>query len=75
MEKAGLVERKHDAVDQRISRVYLTQAGRALQRDVEQTWHRLEEETFADFTLQERVLLRRFFVQMRENLIRVTRRK
>ena len=75
MEKAGLVERKHDAEDQRVSRVYLTQVGRALQEDVEQTWRRLEEEIFADFTLEERVLARRFFLQMRENLIRVTRRK
>jgi DNA-binding MarR family transcriptional regulator len=75
MEKAGLVERKHDVEDQRVSRVYMTKAGRALQENVEQAWHKLEEETFADFTLEERVLLRRFFVQMRENLMRVTRRK
>ena len=75
MEKAGLVQRKHDAEDQRVSRVYITQAGRALQGDVEQTWHKLEEEIFADFTLAERALLRRFFLQMRENLMRVTRKK
>ena len=75
MEKAGLVERKHDAEDQRVSRVYMTEAGRALQEDVERTWRRLEDEIFADFTLEERVLLRRFFLQMRENLMRVTQRK
>ena len=75
MEKAGLVERKHDAEDQRISRVYLTPVGRALQGDVEQARHKLEEEMFAGFTLEERVLLRRLFLQMRENLVRVTRRK
>jgi len=75
MEKVGLVERKHDAEDQRVSRVYLTKAGRAVQGDVEQTWHKLEEEIFAGFTLEERILLRRFFLQIRENLIRVTRRK
>jgi DNA-binding MarR family transcriptional regulator len=75
MEKAGLVERKRDAEDQRVSQVYLTQVGRALQGDVEQTWLRLEEETYSDFTLEERILLRRFFLQMRENLVRVTRRK
>ena len=75
MEKAGLVERKHDAEDQRVSRAYLTKVGRALQGDVEQTWHRLEEEIFDGFTLEERVLLRRFLLQMRENLMRVTQRK
>jgi DNA-binding MarR family transcriptional regulator len=75
MEKAGLVERRADAEDQRISRVYLTQVGRALQGDVQQVWRRLEEETFDGFTLEERVLLRRLFLQMRENLMRVTRKK
>jgi DNA-binding MarR family transcriptional regulator len=74
MVKAGLVERKHDAEDQRISRVYLTKVGHAVRGDVEQTWRKLEEEIFAGFTLEERVLLRRFFLQMRENLMRVTRK-
>jgi len=75
MEKAGLVERKHDVEDQRVSRVYLTEAGRALQGDVEQTWRRLEEEMFAGLTLEERILLRQLLLQMRENLISVTRRE
>jgi DNA-binding MarR family transcriptional regulator len=75
MEKVGLVERKHDAEDQRVSHVYLTDAGRALQGDVERVWLRLEEEIFADLSLEERVLLRRLFLQMRENLMRVTQRE
>jgi DNA-binding MarR family transcriptional regulator len=75
MEKAGLVTRKHDAEDQRVSRVYLTQKGRALQEDVEQTWRRLEGEVFDGLAPQERVLLRRLLLHMRENLVRVTRRK
>jgi DNA-binding MarR family transcriptional regulator len=72
MEKAGFVERRPDAVDQRISRVYLTDTGRAIQEAVKQVWTTLEQETFAGFTLEERVLLRRFFVQIKENLIAVT---
>ena len=75
MEKAGLVARKHDAEDQRVSRVYLTEAGRMLQGDVEQAWRRLEDEMFAGFTVEERVLLRRLFLEMRENLMRVTQRE
>jgi DNA-binding MarR family transcriptional regulator len=75
MEKAGLVERKQDAEDQRVSRVYLTEAGRALQGDVEQAWHKLETEMFADLTMEERILLWRLFLQMRENLMRVTQRE
>lgn len=75
MEAAGLVERRRDAEDQRISRVYLTRKGRVLQEDVEQVWSRMEEELFVDFTPEERMLLRRLFLQMRENLARVTQRK
>ncbi|HID90050.1 MAG TPA: MarR family transcriptional regulator, partial [Anaerolineae bacterium] len=35
MEKAGFLERRPDPSDQRISRVYLTPSGRAIQEDVE----------------------------------------
>lgn len=75
MEKAGFVERRPDPLDQRVSRVYLTDAGRAVQTEVKQVWRTLEEETFGGFTVEERVLLRRFFLQVRENLIRVTEGK
>jgi len=75
MEKAGLVERKHDAEDQRLSRVYLTPAGRAAQGGVEQMWHRLEEEIFAGLAPEERALLQQTFLQIRGNLMRVTGRK
>ena len=72
MEKAGFVERRPDTDDQRVSRVYLTEVGRAVRSDVQQVWRQLEEEAFAGFTLEERVLLRRFFLHIRENLNRVT---
>jgi DNA-binding MarR family transcriptional regulator len=68
MEKAGFVERRHDPDDQRVSRVYLTAAGRAVREDVQQVWRRLEEEAFAGFTGEERVLLRQFFLRMSDNL-------
>jgi len=72
MEKAGFIERRPDLDDQRVSRVYLTDAGRAVRADVQQVWRQLEEEAFAGFTLEERVLIRRFFQDIRENLHRVT---
>ena len=70
MEKAGFVARRPDPKDQRVSRVYLTEAGHEVQSKVEQVWRTLEDETFAEFTFEERILLRRFFLQMRENLAR-----
>jgi DNA-binding MarR family transcriptional regulator len=75
MEKTGFVERRQDPNDQRISRVYLTDAGRAVQEDVRQVWHTLEKEAFADFSQEDRALLRRFFRQIRENLLGATGRR
>ena len=72
MEKTGFVERRQDPDDQRVSRVYLTEAGRAVQADVREVWHTLEKEAFADFSQEERILLRRLLLQIRENLLRVT---
>jgi DNA-binding MarR family transcriptional regulator len=70
MEKTGFVVRRSDPDDQRISRVYLTNAGRAIQKAVTQVWSTLEQESFDGFTLQECQLLRRFFLQIRDNLER-----
>jgi DNA-binding MarR family transcriptional regulator len=75
MQKAGFLERRPDPEDQRVSRVYLTDAGRAIQAEVRRVWRALEGETFDGFTPEERVLLRRFFLQMRDNLIRVAEGK
>ena len=72
MQKAGFVERRPDPGDERVSRVYLTESGRAVQADVRGVWHTLEKEAFAEFTEEERALLRQFFVQIRANLLRVT---
>jgi len=72
MQKAGFVERRPDPEDERVSRVYLTESGRAVQADVRGVWHTLEKEAFAEFTEEERALLRQFFVQIRANLLRVT---
>jgi DNA-binding MarR family transcriptional regulator len=71
MERAGFVERRSDPEDQRVSRVYLTDTGRSIRDRVEQVWRKIEEETFAGFSAEERNLLQRFFLQMRENLKRV----
>jgi len=72
MERAGFVECRPDPDDQRVSRVYLTAAGRAIQAEVKQVWRTMEDETFAAFAPEERTLLRRFLMQMRESLIQVT---
>lgn len=72
MERSGFVERRPDQRDQRVSRVYLTEAGQAVREKVLQIWQALDEEAFAGFTPEERELLHGFFSRIRENLQRAT---
>jgi MarR family transcriptional regulator, organic hydroperoxide resistance regulator len=71
MEKAGFVQRRPDANDQRVSRVYLTETGRAIQSQVQEIWDTIETETFAGFTGEESLLLRSFLQRIRQNLTKV----
>lgn len=70
MEKTGFVQRQSDASDQRVSRVYLTDAGRAIRAQLESVWNQMEVEGFAGFNDDERVILRSFLSRIRENLTR-----
>lgn len=71
MEKAKLVERHTDSEDQRISRVYLTEEGKKMNVESREALKAIEEECFSNFTVEEKVLLRRLFIQMRDNLAKV----
>ncbi len=68
MERSGLVNRKTDAEDQRVSQVYLTDLGRSLQSAVEEGWMAIEKEILEGFSLEERLLLRRYLEQLYKNL-------
>lgn len=68
MERAGFVQRKPDPADQRLSRVYLTEAGRAIRNEVETVWLQIESETFAGFSVREKETLRRLFLKILKNL-------
>jgi DNA-binding MarR family transcriptional regulator len=71
MEKAGFVERRDDPEDQRVSRVYLSEAGHAIRAKVEQVWHQLGRETFAGLTPEEQETLYRLLRIIRQNLLYV----
>ena len=68
MVTSGLLVRKADPDDARVSRVYLTEHGRSLEKPVLDAWNRLEEETLRGLTDAEKALLRRILIQMRTNL-------
>jgi len=67
MEKAGLLRRSPDPGDLRVSRVFLTDTGRSIRPEVEEAIVKLDDECFKGFTPEEKVLLRRFLLHMRDN--------
>jgi DNA-binding MarR family transcriptional regulator len=68
MERAGFVERKPDPRDERLSRVYLTTAGRDVQAAVEQVWQDFEQQAFAEFTQEEMATLRGLLKRVCHNI-------
>jgi DNA-binding MarR family transcriptional regulator len=68
MAETGFVERRRDQEDQRVWRVYLTEAGREIRQEVRRVWAQLEREALLGFSEEERVVLRRFLTQIRDNL-------
>ena len=68
MENAGFIVRRPDEDDARANRIFLTDLGRSLEVPVNQAWFEVEDELLASMTVEERMLLRRLVLQMRENL-------
>lgn len=64
IEKTGLVVRKSDYEDARVSRVFLTNAGKKLRQAVEAIWSEIENQVFHGLTTEERLLLRRLLMQL-----------
>jgi MarR family transcriptional regulator, organic hydroperoxide resistance regulator len=67
MEQTKLIERRGDPEDQRVSRVYLTDRGRALLQPYEEAWAKLEQYVVEGLSLEERVLFRRLLMQVLDN--------
>jgi len=70
LEHAGFVLRRRDAEDERVSRVYLTDAGRAIHSEMAAIARHVSDATFAGFTEEERTLLREFLNRIQDNLQR-----
>lgn len=68
LEKSGFVERRPDPDDGRVSRVYLTSAGKSLEEPVQAVWKQLEAQTIAGLSDMEQGLLKRLLLQIQANL-------
>ena len=70
MEKAGLVERRRDPDDERLSRVYLTEAGRDIRVKVEEAFRDFEAQVLAGLSEKEIATLRKVLAKIEENLLK-----
>ena len=68
MEEAGLVTRRRDLDDNRLVRVFLTDAGRQKERAITEQFVQLESAVFDGISEPERALLRRLLRQMLHNM-------
>ncbi|EFM11393.1 transcriptional regulator, MarR family [Paenibacillus curdlanolyticus YK9] len=68
MEKASLVKRLPDAVNYRVSRVYLTDQGRAAAAAVNDALGEIEQISFAGFSPEEQQLFRQMLQRVHDNL-------
>jgi DNA-binding MarR family transcriptional regulator len=69
MEKSGLVERKQDPNDQRVSRVYITDKGKEVCKKSAEVMMQINTDMFSNFSEEEKIIMRRLLIQMRDNLI------
>jgi MarR family transcriptional regulator, organic hydroperoxide resistance regulator len=68
LEKAGIIERKQDPEDARVSRVFLTPKGEALKEQVQKIWRDLEARTTKNLSEVEQAFMLRLLEQITKNL-------
>jgi len=68
LERAGLVKRCGDDSDERVSRVFLTDAGRDIRPAVEEVWVRLDQQVLAGFSAQELAQFQDFLTRVCQNI-------
>src|SRR5258707_4763846 len=68
MESAGFIQRQTDPEDARANCLFLTEQGRRLEEPVKRILADAEEHLLANMSVEERVLVRRLLLQMRDNL-------
>ena len=68
MEKSGFVYREPDEKDQRVTRIYLTEKGKTIDKELGQLMEENEKIITSGFSESELCLLKRMLHQMMENL-------
>lgn len=69
MEKMGYIQRKVDAEDQRVQLLRITEKGSACIDQIYMVGKQMDEMVFKGMSLEEKLLLKRMLVQVRDNLL------
>ncbi len=69
LEEQGYIRKEPDAKDQRIIRIELSRRGKECIEELEGVMKDMEEMLYQGITPEERMLLRRLILEMRENLL------
>ena len=64
-----MVRREQDACDMRVVRVYLSEKGRAHNKQVRERLHGIDDELMQGFSEEETEQLLQFLVRMRDNIL------
>lgn len=70
MEKTKLIERRDDEKDQRVSRIFITDEGKKICEELKKTYVQMEKESLENLTDEEKIILRRLLMQVRDNIHR-----
>lgn len=69
MEEKGLITKEADPNDQRKTRIRLSDKGKGRIEDMKKLFRQMEEITLQGFREEEKLLLRRFLLQIEENVM------
>lgn len=75
MESNGLLARKQDADDMRISRVFMTEEGRRTFRLMDEHWLKMTEDMFNGFSDEETDVLTGYLQRLRDNIENAIKKK
>lgn len=72
MEKMDYIRRSPDEKDQRIMRLSLTERGEACLKNIKTVAAEMDEQIFSGLSQEEKLLMRRLLLQMRDNLMEIS---
>lgn len=68
LESYGLLTRKKDAIDARVTRVFLTEEGRQIRTPIDDIWEKHQEKMLKGISTEELTILKRLLHQIDANL-------